>query len=103
MPPNTLSFHFDRLRQAGLAQSVEVFADDAFTINATVGVFGLFAQDLTRAFQPGHGFRELGPDGHDLEDRTHQEPEQDGVGEEAAQGQVAGQDLARSHEGGETS
>ena len=64
------------------------------------GVFVLraLAQDLARPLEPGQGFRELRADGHDLEHGGDQEPEEDGVGEEAPHREVAGEDLARSHE-----
>ena len=47
--------------------------------------------------RPGERFAELGPDGHDLEHRPHQEAQEDRVGEEAADREVAGQDLAGAH------
>jgi ABC-type multidrug transport system fused ATPase/permease subunit len=45
---------YDALRQAGLAQSVEVFAEDAFTVNATVGENLLFGRPTDETFDIDH-------------------------------------------------
>ena len=62
---------------------------------ARVLVLGPLAQDLPRPLQPGEGLRQLRPDGRDLEERPHEEAQEDGVGEERADRHAAGQDLAR--------
>ena len=58
-------------------------------------VLGPLAQHLARALEAGERLGELRADGHDLEDRRHQEAQEDRVGEEAAHRQMAGEDLAR--------
>ena len=61
-------------------------------------VFGSFVQNLAGALQAGDRFGDLGADANHLKQRRGQVSEEHGVGEEAAQRQLAGENLARSHE-----
>ena len=65
---------------------------------ARVLVLRPLAQDLARPLEAGERLGQLGADRDDLEDGRDEEPEEDGVGEEAAQRQRPGEDLARPDE-----
>ena len=56
---------------------------------------GRLREDLLRPLEPGERLGQLRADPDDLEDGRHQEPEEDGVGEEAADGERPGEDLPR--------
>ena len=61
-------------------------------------VFRPLAQDFARALQAGERFRYLRADAHHLEHRRHQERQEHGERHEAADGEIAGQDLPRADE-----
>ncbi len=78
---------------------LEIAADRAEGDRA-VGVFvlGRFVQHLACALQPGDRFGDLRADADHLEQRGSQISQEHGVGEEAAERQLAGENLARAHE-----
>ena len=56
-------------------------------------IFRPLAHDLLRALESGQSFGDLGSDIDDLHDRSNQEAQQEGVGEEAADGESARKNL----------
>jgi len=62
-----------------------------------VFIFGQLMHDFAGALQAGQGFADLGADAHNLKNRPHQKCQEHGELEELADGQVAGDDLARAH------
>ena len=58
-----------------------------------IDVLRRLREDLLRPLEAGERLGELRPDADDLEDGSDQEPEEDGVGEEAAHGERPGEDL----------
>ena len=59
---------------------------------------GRSRENLARPLETRESLRELGPDRDDLEDRSHEEAEEDRVREEAAQRERSREDLTRADE-----